>query len=200
MKLSIWKCPKCGEPAIGTCDLVPGVALFSVIDAEGNTEYFGETKVDWDKQEPLQHPTGGTIVTCANGHEWPTEILASDVELQPGLVAHIARPGSRSFPVAAAISLLRIVTNFSDEKLVEMFGWPHFNGFTADRCGGCEKTANVPCAAGWFCQCGYYNILSWGNHDIPHKAPELGPSRERIEAAVKTAREMLETAHGASEK
>jgi hypothetical protein len=49
MRFKPWKCPECGQPAKGTLETISGLALMT-FDAEGNAEYDGETKVDWDNQ------------------------------------------------------------------------------------------------------------------------------------------------------
>ena len=69
-------------------------------------------------------------------------------------------------------------------QLKEMFSWGPHIFFTADTCGGCHKTANVCHGPGWFCDCGHYNILPWSNHQIPHKKPDLGPTRAEIHEAA----------------
>jgi hypothetical protein len=73
--------------------------------------------------------------------------------------------------------------NWTVEELVQMFMNPNYS-FTADACGKCHKTANVICGAGWFCECGHYNILPFHNHFIPHGKPDLGPSRKKIRFAI----------------
>ena len=78
MKLSKPTCPECGQPAIGTCDTIPGCALFMTAaggDPDGNpdVEYGGETKVYWDGQM-TDKVDGLPQVQCHAGHQWGTEI------------------------------------------------------------------------------------------------------------------------------
>ena len=62
------KCPECGDGAIGTVDMVPGWALFNVLD--DGVEWSGETKMFWDRQYSLGEP-GYPLLQCHNRHEWP---------------------------------------------------------------------------------------------------------------------------------
>jgi hypothetical protein len=68
-------CPECGGRAIGTAEIVPGVALFCEA-ADGEVEYTGETKMYWDGQTTERADDGRVTVCCANDHEW----LATAVE------------------------------------------------------------------------------------------------------------------------
>jgi hypothetical protein len=73
--------------------------------------------------------------------------------------------------------------NYSVEKIQEMAAWTNFQGFTADTCGKCKKTANLLAGgAGWFCPCGHFNVLPWSNMQIPHDLPDYGPPRECMRA------------------
>ena len=78
--------------------------------------------------------------------------------------------------------------NFTKEKITEMMTWPHFDGFTAAQCGQCKKTANVMQGPGWFCPCGMFNSLPWGNMQIPHEKPDYGPTRQTITEALALSR------------
>jgi hypothetical protein len=79
MKISVPNCPNCGEPAEGTVDDVPGIALFGEIDENGRTEWGGETRVCWDGQMPRTNDAGEILVQCSEAHEWYTTI---DYELE----------------------------------------------------------------------------------------------------------------------
>lgn len=72
MKLLIPKCPQCGNPAVGTVDTVPGVALFDGNPSTGEVNYAGTTEVDWDGQETRKQEAN-PLVTCGD-HEWATAI------------------------------------------------------------------------------------------------------------------------------
>lgn len=73
--------------------------------------------------------------------------------------------------------------NFSHQEIIEMFSWPHFDGFTADRCSRCRKTANVPQGPSWRCECGHDNILDFGHTQILHETPDQGPTSKVIKEA-----------------
>lgn len=76
MKFEIMQCPDCGEPAMGTCDLTPGCALFSEPDENGHVEYEGETEMYWDGQISEEETRDGATYTklqCHEGHEWFTK-------------------------------------------------------------------------------------------------------------------------------
>jgi hypothetical protein len=72
MRFKPWKCPECGQPAKGTVDTIPGLALLA-FDGEGNAEYDGETKVDWDNQTTRHDEAGHDLLECPAGHQWPAE-------------------------------------------------------------------------------------------------------------------------------
>jgi hypothetical protein len=74
MKISIPNCPTCGEPAEGTVDDVPGIALFGDIDKEGRTKWGGETRIYWDDQKSRSNDAGEVLVQCSTAHEWYTAI------------------------------------------------------------------------------------------------------------------------------
>lgn len=70
MRFTPWKCPECGQPAKGTLETVPGLALLT-FDDDGKAEYDGETKIDWDGQESQQDECGRSLLECHAGHQWP---------------------------------------------------------------------------------------------------------------------------------
>ncbi len=82
MRLHSPLCPKCGAPARGTLDRLPGRADFNMepgVDVD--VEYGGNTEIWWDEQRTvLEHddepegPTNRPIVCCHNGHTWPSVI------------------------------------------------------------------------------------------------------------------------------
>jgi len=61
--------------------------------------------------------------------------------------------------------------NFSLRYMFEMMRRINFRGFTADICGKCWKTANVPAYHGWHCSCGHFNALAFSERWIPHLQP-----------------------------
>ena len=73
MKLSVPNCPTCKAPAIGSVDLIPGTALFTDCDEDGNVDYYGETKVHWDGQRHENGENQLPLVTCGN-HDWESAI------------------------------------------------------------------------------------------------------------------------------
>lgn len=76
-------CPRCGGELKGTVENVPGVALATFTrNADGTveTEYVGETEIDWDGQttETLEDEP---LVVCEHGCTFPeTEIDWGDDE------------------------------------------------------------------------------------------------------------------------
>lgn len=95
LRLHTPTCPECGEPARGSSDFIPGIALFDGDPRSGRVDYVGETKVLWDGQfnavdlaDPAGTPPGDqhadlTLlpgvpreeqmqVQCRSGHEWIT--------------------------------------------------------------------------------------------------------------------------------
>lgn len=81
-------CPECGEPARGTSDYVPGCALFTEPDEDGEVEYSGSTDCYWDGQtnaaellgdlEDGDCDTSKTRLQCDSGHEWDAESIDED--------------------------------------------------------------------------------------------------------------------------
>jgi hypothetical protein len=69
MQLNPRKCPECGQPAAGTVEVTRGLALI-VFDDDGNADYEGETKIDWDSQTSLVDARGRVTLECSNGHQW----------------------------------------------------------------------------------------------------------------------------------
>lgn len=66
--------------------------------------------------------------------------------------------------------------------------------FTGDTCGNCKHEANVPHGPGWFCPCGHYNLLSFGNLQKTFEHPQYGPTRDAI---IKARRQVID-AHSQS--
>jgi hypothetical protein len=53
--------------------------------------------------------------------------------------------------------------------------WQNYNGFTGEVCGKCKKTANVfALGAGWFCDCGHYNVQSFFSSQGLYGNPDMG--------------------------
>lgn len=72
MRFTPANCPECGQLAHGTLETVPGIALL-VFDDNGNAEYEGETKIDWDSQVSQRDEAGRVLLECSEGHQWPAE-------------------------------------------------------------------------------------------------------------------------------
>jgi len=70
MKFDPIHCPECGELAKGTVDLVPGLALLTDPDDDGQVDYEGETEIAWDCQETIQDEEGKFKLECSNVHNW----------------------------------------------------------------------------------------------------------------------------------
>ncbi len=69
MRLNPWKCPECGQAARGTVETIGGLALL-IFDDQGEADYEGETKVDWDSQASLVDARGRVTLECPHGHQW----------------------------------------------------------------------------------------------------------------------------------
>lgn len=69
MRFNSWKCPECDQAAIGTVEIIHGLALL-MFDENGDAEYAGETKVDWDSQVSRVDARGQVTLECPNGHQW----------------------------------------------------------------------------------------------------------------------------------
>ena len=69
MQFSPWKCPECDQAATGTVELIRGLALL-IFNEQGNADYEGETKVDWDRQTSQLDACGRVTLECPNGHQW----------------------------------------------------------------------------------------------------------------------------------
>jgi hypothetical protein len=72
MRFTPWKCPECGQPAKGTVEAVPGLALLT-FDDEGQAEYASETEIDWNNQTSQHDAAGNDLLECHNGHQWPAK-------------------------------------------------------------------------------------------------------------------------------
>lgn len=70
MRMNPWKCPECGQAARGTVEVIRGLALL-IFDEQGEADYEGETKVDWDSQTSLVDARGLVTLECPRGHQWP---------------------------------------------------------------------------------------------------------------------------------
>lgn len=80
---------------------------------------------------------------------------------------------------------------YTAEEITEMCDtWVNYQGHTGESCGTCHKTANVfSGGAGWFCECGHYNVQSFSNSNTPHENPDIG-----------TPSSILKEGHGNSTK
>ena len=67
MRFTPWKCPECNQAAKSTVELIRGLALL-MFDEEGDADYEGETKVDWDSQTSLLDARNQVTLECPNGH------------------------------------------------------------------------------------------------------------------------------------
>lgn len=72
MRFKPWKCPECGQPAKGTLETIPGLALLK-FDKDGQAEYDGGTEVAWDDQATQHNEAGNDILECHLGHQWPAK-------------------------------------------------------------------------------------------------------------------------------
>ena len=77
MRFNPWKCPECDQTATGTVELIRGLALL-MFDEQGDADYEGETKVDWDSQTSLLDARDQVTLECPNGHQW--QAIADNVQ------------------------------------------------------------------------------------------------------------------------
>lgn len=70
-------CPECGQRAIGTVEILAGVAVLNIED-DGSAEYAGSTEVCWNGQRTARGEGGGMLLTCADGHEWEMQDMGGD--------------------------------------------------------------------------------------------------------------------------
>jgi hypothetical protein len=75
------RCPQCGrDDALGTRELIPGVALRRAADA-GTLDVLGETEIDWNGQATITNPGGEVLMVCrACGVEWYRALPAPQSE------------------------------------------------------------------------------------------------------------------------
>lgn len=74
MTFEIPECPECGGDIAGTLERTPGIAEITR-DADGNYEYGGYTKMDWDGQVTIKDKAGRVTVFCAQcDNEWQTKM------------------------------------------------------------------------------------------------------------------------------
>ena len=69
MRFDPWKCPECNQPAAGTVEVIHDVALL-IFDEQGNADYAGGTKADWDNQVSLLDARDLVTLECPDGHQW----------------------------------------------------------------------------------------------------------------------------------
>lgn len=63
-------CPECKAPPESIREVLYGEALLLEPDDDGETDYEGETKVDWNSQTTDCDAEGNVQLTCPNGHVW----------------------------------------------------------------------------------------------------------------------------------
>ncbi len=77
---------------------------------------------------------------------------------------------------------------WTDDQLKKAFDDPK-TCFSGESCHGCKSTANVITYAGWFCECGEFNVMLWYGHDQrPHETPTYGPSGPQLQRAANEVR------------
>lgn len=62
-----------GDEAIGTVEIVPGVALLDTSDDGRSAYYLDETKLGWNGQYTLKGPNGGVLLISREGKIWEAE-------------------------------------------------------------------------------------------------------------------------------
>ena len=74
MKFEKLHCPSCGKPATSTWDNVPGQAILSEPDENGEVDYVGETEMFWDGQT-TDETDEGFLMGCDCGESWRSKLL-----------------------------------------------------------------------------------------------------------------------------
>jgi hypothetical protein len=62
--------------------------------------------------------------------------------------------------------------------------WKDFPGFAGETCEVCHRTANLINRPMWICVCHAVNWQSFNGTPMLHDKPDLGPTKEEIEAGV----------------
>lgn len=103
MRLEPWKCPECDQPAKGTLETIPGVALL-LFDEEGNAEYAGGNDVCWDGQTTIVDDAGMVTAICPAGHQWQakTNVDGSCAAEDPGPI-HSEKPATGVIEVSGGV-------------------------------------------------------------------------------------------------
>lgn len=70
MKLGSPICPQCGCKASALLEQVMVLAQLQEPDDSGETEYAGESDVEWDTQYPARDEDGIVTLMCENKHQW----------------------------------------------------------------------------------------------------------------------------------
>ena len=74
MKFKQFTNPKTGKPAVGTVEVLMGLARLTEPDAEGNVASAGETEVDWNGQKSAAELQGHAVMEDADGNQWYSEV------------------------------------------------------------------------------------------------------------------------------
>ena len=75
-------CPECGEQVYSILETLYASALITEsVEADGSFDYYGESKMHWDTQEPVEDADGITL-QCHNGHEWQSRDLDNEPEAE----------------------------------------------------------------------------------------------------------------------
>jgi len=85
MRFDPWRCPTCGDVAIGTLDLVPGTAQV-VFDDDGEAWWTDHTELCWDGQKPKRDQLGRVELVCGQSHTWHA-VMEDDLPGGDGQVA-----------------------------------------------------------------------------------------------------------------
>jgi len=73
MTFDVPRCTICGDLARGTLEWVPGVAILTCAE-NGEAQYEGATRMDWDGQSTCRDEEGRVTLECANGHRWKSRL------------------------------------------------------------------------------------------------------------------------------
>lgn len=77
MRFSKPDCPTCGEEANG---ILEKLYAWAHIDKakDGSFQYIGQSKVDWDSQEPDEENPNEVYLKCCQKHEWKSKVDFTD--------------------------------------------------------------------------------------------------------------------------
>jgi hypothetical protein len=76
MRFELPNCPECGQRATGALEIIEAVALLE-FTSDDTATYAGETV--YGEQYSLGRGPNQLELTCRDGHQWPSYLLAPDL-------------------------------------------------------------------------------------------------------------------------